>query len=47
VRDVLLRRIAKRRHLHVPSLIADRRVDRGPAPAPDPRPTDDDELVDA
>jgi branched-chain amino acid transport system permease protein len=47
VRDFLLRRIAKRRHLHVPSLIADRRVDRGPAPAPDPRPTDDDELVDA
>jgi hypothetical protein len=44
VRDLVLRRIAARRHLDVPSLIADRRVtDEAPASTPDA----DVELVDA
>jgi hypothetical protein len=32
VRDAALRRVAKRRHLVVPSLVADVRVDEGDAP---------------
>ncbi len=41
LRDAVLRRIARRRGLHVPSLVADRRV-ADPTPDPDAR-----ELVDA
>ena len=44
IRDWLLRRIASRRGMHVPSLLADRRID---GPAPDATPTDEPELVEA
>ena len=36
MRDAILRRIAIRRGIHVPSLLEDRRIDDPPASAPDP-----------